>query len=96
MILYDFKCPDCGHEVSVAARMTSSKTVYCRSHTKATPMARVFSPVRVNWNGPKPSAWEMDPALKAHVTDPARSRAAFDEEHEEHESRDNVRSEAAF
>lgn len=88
MPYYVYKCPE-GHERTVLHKMSYEGDIGC--NLCARKMHRVPQPFRVNWGGPAPSQWEIDPALKEHADNLDRGQAEYQEYKEKYyENRRNV------
>ena len=81
---YLMRCKN-GHEQTVFQHMEPTAQTTCP--ICGSPMWRKPQPVMVNWNGLRPSQGELHPEIKELVDTAPERRAAFEQEHEEHEKR---------
>ena len=74
-----------GHEVTVTHRMLYTSAVICSTCEEM--MWKKPQSVAVNWGGLPPSGGELNPDIRGLLDTADERRDAFEQEHEEHETR---------
>jgi len=72
---YVYKCPQCQATRDISHRMLYTTGILCLVDSR--PMYRIPQLIRVNWDGPAPSQWEMSPSVKQHVANADRDRGEY-------------------